>query len=286
MTDFFTWLVLVKIVTAVLMVVALSVLAEVVSPRFAGIVSGYPLGAAISLFFMGFDFGPQFAAASARYTSLGLIATQVFAYSYYRTSLLTDGMRRGLGVLLSSIGGTIGFFAAAMVLRFFPANTSVAVLLPVAFIVYFTRLFRSVKNTKIEKRAGMDLKAMLLRSAFAAGVIVAATSIAGTVGTGWAGLFAAFPMTMLPSTAIIHFTYEPEHVRAFLKNVPKGLGCLVVYALAVSLTYPAYGIYLGTIFSYAAATVFLGVIQVDWFALGKPVRLPAASEQTGGRRRS
>ncbi len=286
MTDFFTWLVLVKIVTAVLIVVALSVLAEVVSPRFAGIVSGYPLGAAISLFFMGFDIGPQFAAESARYTSLGLIATQVFAYFYYRASLLTDGMKRGPRVLLSSIGGTVGFMAAVTVLRFLPVNASVAVLLPVAFIVLFTWLFRSIKNTRIKKRAGTDLKAMLLRSAFAAGFVVAVTSIAGIVGTGWAGLFAAFPMTMLPSAAIIHFSYEPEHVRAFLKNVPRGLGCLVVYALAVSLTYPACGIYLGTILSYVAATVFLIVIQVDWFSFGKPVPLPAASEQTGVRRRS
>ena len=95
------------------MVVLLSLLAEVVSPGFAGILSGYPLGAAISLFFMGFEISPEFASGSALYTSVGLVATQVFAYSYYRASRAATRLQRGLDILLASLAGIAGFFIAA-----------------------------------------------------------------------------------------------------------------------------------------------------------------------------
>jgi hypothetical protein len=67
----------------------------------------------------------------------------------------------------------------------------------------------------------------LLRAAFAALVILAITTVAGAVGPRWAGLFSAFPITMLPLLAIIQFTYQPDHVRTIIKNVPRGLGSLI-----------------------------------------------------------
>lgn len=58
-------LLLAKIATAIIAVVGLSLVAERVSPRVAGILSGYPLGTAIALFFIGIELGEPFAAASA-----------------------------------------------------------------------------------------------------------------------------------------------------------------------------------------------------------------------------
>jgi len=64
---------LIKILVSVFMVLTLSLIADFVSPRIAGILSGYPLGAAISLFFIGFEIGPGFASESALYTMTGLV---------------------------------------------------------------------------------------------------------------------------------------------------------------------------------------------------------------------
>ena len=77
---------LIKILVSVFMVLTLSLIADFVSPRIAGILSGYPLGAAISLFFIGFEIGPGFASESALYTMTGLVGIQGFIYSYYLAS--------------------------------------------------------------------------------------------------------------------------------------------------------------------------------------------------------
>lgn len=254
-------LMFIKMGTAVLMVVVLSVLAEAVSPRFAGMISGYPLGAAISLFFIGFEIGPEFAAQSALYTMLGLIATLVFAHSYYRCSVLAGKLSKGSTILLASTAGVSGYFLAAWVLHLLRVSLTLSLLLPTAAIFLCHHLFNHIEDVTISQKVRWTLRLLLFRALFAACAVVLITSTARLVGPGWAGLFAAFPMTMLPLLVIIHYTYDAPRVHAVLKSFPKGLGSLVVYTLAVFIYYPLYGIYLGTLTAYGLATFYLVLIQ-------------------------
>lgn len=251
---------LVKTATAILMVILLSVMTEVVSPRAAGILSGYPLGAAISLFFIGLEIGPQFAAESALYTSVGLIATQVFVYAYYRGSLAFRKSRPWLDRVFAPLTGVAGYFLAAFLLRPLPVNALTAIFLPAPAIFFFAWLLRGVADLKIQKRTDLSAGVLVLRGVFAAAAVILITSTAKYVGPGWAGLFSAFPITLLPLAAIVHGAYGPDHVYTILKNVPRGMGSLLVYSLAVFLCYPGYGIYLGTLMAYGLATLYLLII--------------------------
>jgi hypothetical protein len=271
--EIFPLLVLIKMGTAVLVVVGLSVLAESVSTRFAGILSGYPLGAALSLFFMGYEISPQFASESARYTCLGLIATLFFVYFYYQASLQLLRRARWVQVAWGSVGGLAGYFLAAWLVQGLPVSVLAAVSLPSAVIPVFHYLLRNVAESKIQNRIPVSLKLLSCRALFAGCAIVVVTSTAGAVGPGWAGVFAAFPITMLPLLMIIHFTYGVEHVHAILKQVPKGLGALVAYALAVSFWYPVYGILAGTVLAYCLASLYLVATHAgEWLARGERMR--------------
>jgi hypothetical protein len=261
LSELFRWMMLVKVGVAVVMVVGLSVLAEVVSPRFAGVLSGYPLGAAISLFFMGLEISPDFAAQSATYTITGLIATQMFAYGYYRVSVQAKRLSKAEGMICAALGGLASFFAMTWMLRQVLFTRWAAVLFAAASIALFTIFFRNVQNVRIQKRVPLTFALLLFRSLIAGLFVVVITSTAKLVGPRWAGLFAAFPITMLPFVMIIHHTYQPEHVHAILKNVPQGLGSLLIYALAVSLFYPTQGIFLGTLLAYGCATAYMVVLQ-------------------------
>lgn len=262
LNDFFSLMTLVKMGTVILITVVLSVLAEVTSPRLAGILTGFPLGAAVSLFFMGFEINPGFAAESSLHTSTGVAATITFAFAYYRVSLLAAGLNRSLQILLACIAGTAVYLATASILSILPADPAIALLLPVLVIALSTRfLFRGIEDVRIDKRVGMSVKLLLVRSLFAASTVVLIISTAKVVGPTWAGLFSAFPNIMLPLVVIIQFTYNPEHAYVIVKNVPKGLTSVVVYCLTVSLTYPVYGIYAGTAMAYGIATLYLVVTQ-------------------------
>ncbi len=278
--EIFTGVMFCKMGIAISMVVILSIFAELVSPRFAGVLCGYPLGAAITLFFVGHDVSPQFASESALYASVGLIATQFSAYGYCRASIFVKNQSKHTQVLISTLGGLAGYFVAASLLSFLKINIYIAALLPTLSILFFIHMFRGVENVRVENRSGAGLKAIVLRGVFAGAVILAVTSVAGMVGVAWAGLFAAFPMTMLPSVMIIHFTYAPEHARAFLKNVPRGLGSIIVYTLALRVFYPMSGIYVGTAICYGFATIYLIAVQLragKWAAAWR--RGPAVGPQ-------
>ena len=49
----------VKLLVSVILVLTLSAVAEHISPRAAGLLAGYPAGAAITLFFIGLDVSPD-----------------------------------------------------------------------------------------------------------------------------------------------------------------------------------------------------------------------------------
>jgi hypothetical protein len=96
-----------------------------------------------------------------------------------------------------------------------------------------------------------------MRALFAASIILLITGIAKLVGPTWSGLFSAFPTTLFPLMLIVHFTYDKKHVHTIIKNVPVGIFSLVLYSLAVSIVYPLYGIYWGTLISFGVATTYL-----------------------------
>src|SRR3989339_2069366 len=122
-----------KLIVAVAVVIGLSLVAEHSSPRIAGILSGYPTGSAISLFFFGLEINPEFAANSAMYNMIGLVAMQAFIYFYYKVSLKFN-------IFISSLVAIAGYFVVIWLLHFIELNKFIAILIPIASIFLFLYL--------------------------------------------------------------------------------------------------------------------------------------------------
>jgi uncharacterized membrane protein (GlpM family) len=257
----FTLFTVVKVSVSILVVLLLSLIAEWSSPRIAGIISGYPLGAAISLYFIGLEIGPGFAARSALFTAAGLAATVAFVGVYLMGIRLAKGRHRYVSLACSILPGIGAYGLMAWLLSFMPINWVTAPLIAIISMVLAAWVFRRMPDVKIQQRIHLGVGVTFLRAAFAALVILAITTVAGVVGPRWAGLFSAFPITMLPFLAIIQFTYQPAHVRTIIKNVPRGLGSLLIYAMVVYASYEGWGLTRGTLVGYLAATLYLIVLE-------------------------
>lgn len=241
---------LIKLIVAVFVVIGLSIVTEHVSPRIAGILSGYPTGSAISLFFFGLEVGPDFASQSAIYNMIGLVAMQFFIFCYYKASLRFN-------VFLSSFIATVGYFIVVWLLHFVEINRYFAALIPIISIFVFVYLFRPIENIRVTEKVSLTFSVLFFRALCAASIILLITGIAHLVGPTWSGLFSAFPTTLFPLMLIVHFTYDSRHVHTIIKNVPIGIFSLILYSLSVSIVYPVYGIYLGTVISFVVATIYL-----------------------------
>lgn len=252
---------IVKILVSIIVVVLLSLIAERAGPRVAGIVSGYPLGTAISLFFIGIEIDPAFAARSAIFTAAGLSATVAFVGGYLLGLKAAEGRRRMPALLLALLPALAAYGLAAGILSILPINWISAPLIAMASMVLIGRIFRTIPDATIHTKIQLGVAGTLLRALFAALVILVITTAAGMVGPEWAGLFSAFPITMLPLLVIIQFSYQPAHVRTIIKNVPRGLGSLLTYALVVAATYTDLGVAWGTLLGYLAATLYLVMLE-------------------------
>lgn len=246
-------LILVKIAATIFIVTGLSIVAERVSPRVAGILSGYPAGSAIALFFIGLERGADFAGRGAPYNIAGLTATLVLLLIYY---LVSARLRRFV-ILAASAAGIAGFFTTIGLLNALNLPAWAGVALTTAAIPCFHFLFRGIPNARIDNRVRLGARMLLFRAALSGMIVVAVTGAAHLVGPGQAGLFSAFPATAYPLLLIVHLTYGIRQAHTVIKNMPQGLGSLVVYSLTISIAYPQLGIYWGTLLSFGMATLYL-----------------------------
>lgn len=248
----FTWQIA-KLLVSVGVVLGLSAVAERLSPRIAGLLSGYPLGTAIALFFIGLEITPSFAAESAVHTLAGFTATLALGGGY-----LLCGRRDGVpGVLYGTLGGLACWLVASALLASIDFNRISGTLTTLAAIVVFTVLYRQVPDRRVGTRGKFSWLAVLFRAALAASIIFTITGLAHIMPPAWAGLLAAFPVTMYPFLIILHLSYGAAPVATVIKHYPAGLGSLLCYALCVSLSYPVMGLALGTLAGFAVATIWL-----------------------------
>ncbi|MCW4153545.1 hypothetical protein OM427_28960 [Halomonas sp. 18H] len=244
---------LAKLLVSIGVVLGLSVIAERLSTRAAGLLSGYPLGTAIALFFIGLEISPNFAAESAVHTLAGFSATLALGGGY-----LLCGRRDGLrGVLGGTLGGLLAWGLMSLLLTRFDVNRLSGTLITLLAIVVFSWLYRRIPERAAPPRGGFSAAALALRAGLAAGIVFVITALAHVVPSSWAGVMAAFPVTMYPFLVILHLTHGAAPVATVIKHYPAGLGSLLCYALCVSLAYDTLGLAWGTLIGFAAATLWL-----------------------------
>ncbi|MFH1306889.1 MAG: hypothetical protein ABIH83_04525 [Candidatus Micrarchaeota archaeon] len=249
---------LAKILTSILVVAALSIIAEYASPKTAGILSGYPTATAIVLFFYGVEIGPEFASQSSVYNLAGLFAMQVFFYIYYKSSLFF----KKFGIVLSALASVSGYLLAVYALHFIKFDLAGAFAVAVFSSVLFFLLFRKIRNEDIGKRVKLTPEVLLARAFVAAAIILIVTHAARSLGSTWAGLLSAFPATVFPLIIIVHATYGAKFAHTIIKNFPAGIGSLMAYSVLVWAAYPYLGVYVGTLAAFAAATAYLLVYKI------------------------
>lgn len=237
-------------------VLGLSFVAEKISARLAGLLSGYPIGTAIILHFYGLEYGAQFAADAAIFNLCGLLASQCFAYTYYQASLRTKSLFRITALALA------GYLLPAFIVSQTNPTRLKALGLAVIATSVFCLLLRNQTTQKVTPSRTWSPRLVASRLLFTAALVLVVTEFADIVGPSWAGLFSAFPVALYPLVLLLHREHGAETARTLLGNFPYGLWSVIAYALTVSLVYPLYGVVWGTLFGFAIATAVLAVMGI------------------------
>ncbi|OKH89824.1 hypothetical protein [Thalassospira sp. TSL5-1] len=255
-----------KLAVSIVVVLGLSILAERAGPRVAGVLSGYPLGTAILLFFIAIEQGVPFARESAVYALPGLIATLAFLYAYYLASRAVAHHSLRVQMPVASLASFAAFVFVSWLGQLFTFSlfeAAAALLIAMGVSIF---LFRAIENVSIAQRVRITRSIVAIRAAIAALIVVAISGAAAIIGPRWAGLFAGFPVTLYPMILILHWSYGLAPVHTVIRNFPRGMGALLIYIVAVSYTYPQFGAGVGTVLAFGAATIYLvGYSSVVWW---------------------
>ena len=265
-------LILAKLSVSVGMVLGLSFLAERAGPRAAGILSGYPLGTAILLYFIAVEQGIAFASESAVYAMPGLIATLAFLYGYFYASCRLVRLPVIPQIVLSSLAAFAVYLAVSWLFQLTSMTLTQAAIILLFAIFAALVLFRKIENVKILNRVRVTKRVILFRAGLASVIVLIISGLAAWIGPRWSGLLSGFPVALYPTMIILHFSYGAAPVHTLVRNFPRGMGALWTYILAVSLSYPVLGLNVGTLVSFAAATVYLVTYSTFVWMKQKSVR--------------
>ncbi len=250
-------LLLAKICLSAGMVITITLVAESVSTRFAGVLLGFPLGAGLTFFFTGIEQGPLFAADSAPWSVQGLSATLIFCLLYSQSSTMVQ-KDSVFSLLLPTLCGLSGFFGTAYFLQYVLLEQLwLRIATVVLVFAAVTIFFRLTPSPAILQKVPTTAIILLSRALFAAVVIVVITGLAKTVGSRWSGIFAAFPTTILPTVWVLHYHYGAKTIAALFREIPLGMLAIVIFSGSIYCTFPQFGVYTGILISYGVAFLYL-----------------------------
>jgi hypothetical protein len=255
---------LIKLAVAMVMVIGITSIAERASSRFAGVLLGFPLGAGLSLLFIGLEQGADFAARSGMWTMQGLLPTLLWCLSYqYLANNLRQWPRFG-ALTLSLILSLCCYLLATLLVMSFAAPSSVGRLLfSLVGLFIMAVIFRRTTPPSGTIRPLAFSPLLLVGRAMLTGLIILViTGCAARVGSQWSGVFSAFPATILPVVLILHTHYGPGILNALFCELPMGMLAIIIFSLMVAWSYPILGVGTGTVLSYAIAGLYLLVYEL------------------------
>lgn len=238
-------------------VLGLSWLAERVSARVAGLVSGAPQNAVIVYFFIGWDMGIPFVVESVPHGIAAFTATIGFVLAYHAAS---SRMTRW-SVIGGPLAGLAVFLAIALVLVRIPFTLAGAAALTLATIGAAVWLLRRVAYVPVTEPVRYTVRLLALRASGAAALIVGVIALAQALGPRWAGLLAGFPTILLPTLLIIHLAYGRANAHAIIRNFPLGVVSIVIYLISLPATFAWLGVPVGTVASLALSVGYLAAIH-------------------------
>jgi uncharacterized membrane protein (GlpM family) len=249
---------LAKVLWSAAIVLGLSVVAERVSMRVAGILSGAPQNVVLVYFFVGRDKGIDHVTQSAPHGVASFSATIAFVLTYYwGSSRFTRH-----SAIAGSLIGIAAFAIVAVVLSMIPFTLVSATALTLSVIAIAVWLSHRIEVMPLKDPVRYTASLLLLRGSVAATLIVGVITLAELLGVRWTGLLTGFPTILLPTLLIIHFTYGSAHAHAIIRNFPVGVGSIILYILSIPITFPLWGIYGGTAASLGASFLYLAAVAL------------------------
>jgi uncharacterized membrane protein (GlpM family) len=230
-----------------LWVTIITIIAEKKGSVLGGILGGLPSTSAFSFFFIGIN---QSSAAAVQATTVFPLAFGITsAYLFFYAFFAQKGFRRGISVSL------LLWFAFSALIVASGLKDFVFSLVGGAAISVLT-YYSFTKKLKLQNLTGVArlyrFRDVVLRGVGAGSLVLVSVLLSQIGGPVLGGIAAAFPAVFTSTLIILNRSRGTEFSRAVTKPlVFSGILTIIPFSVAVRYLYPSFGIWLGTLASYA-----------------------------------
>lgn len=253
-------MIIVKLIISIILVLLLAEVSKRVNPLLGGMLSGLPLGAGLSVYFVSFSEGIEFMMNGIPWAIAGLASSLLFCLFY----LLADRWLKSnyliLSILVSSLLGFIAFFLCGFGIYSLDLNLLLAL---VIFGSVFALNLIIVNRLKIEYTLKKDKKRvdtiwLILFRGLVVGIIISIiTGVASIVGSKWTGILSSFPSTLFALLLVLHFEEKDRLYPSVIYGFSYSVTTLVVFYLSCLYFLPKVGLNTGFIIVYLISFLYL-----------------------------
>lgn len=241
-----------------LFVSLLTIIAERLPQRAAGVVLSIPSTIVLGLFFIALTTSPSVVTTIAPSMPISMGATIIFCiiYVYLANNI---PLSRITSMVVSTLGAIFIWLLFAIPIVHFKVSHFLfslpAFVLLAAIGHYLLYTKPKIKTEPI--RIIYTLHQKIIR-AIAGGLIIGLiVFMAKFLGPFWGGVFSTFPAVYLSTLLIIHYYHDKKFLFHITKTIPVSSFGFIIYLLVVQYTYPRIGIIIGTIYALIISLIYL-----------------------------
>ncbi|ETW99545.1 MAG: hypothetical protein ETSY1_14595 [Candidatus Entotheonella factor] len=241
---------------------SMTVLAQYLPQKTAGIILSLPITIGISLFFLWFISPQDEFIASFDIIPMGVSIVILFLVIYIYVAQLFKKRSIGIFFSLSSIYISWLLFVISTVSLGKP--TLLSSFLAFFFIIAFCQwaLFRLPFQPDQDHSHTPSTKEIIVRMVLAGSVVALSILTAKATSPFWGTFVGVTLPSVYPSyLAMLHYAHGPSFLIKVLRLMPTGSTTYIVYAFVVRETYPLLGPWIGTLIAYASTVVYMYLLS-------------------------
>lgn len=239
-----------------LLIALQTLFAERVPLKWRGVVLTIPTTMAMGLLFVGLAKSPLDTVEVARVIPAGLGVDYLYVMMFAVLSTF--------GLVISAVGSFVIFALLGALVIFFPPASMVTSIflygLPAIIAGYL--IVEKLPQIPHIKPYPMNWKHIALRSLLGGSIVALIVFFSKTLGNVWGGLLSTFPAAFTSTFIIYYLAHGKNIIPAVAKSLffPGAIG-FIIYGWIAAVTFPMWGIWLGTLVAYAGTFLFFWLIS-------------------------
>lgn len=236
-------------------------LAEVskrVNPELGGTLSGLPLGLGLSVYFISYEQGFEFALEGVAWGIAALSAAILLGLVYILTAQWTAAVNKIFSMMITAISSLLAFLVFGFLISLVNFNLIQATAFFIAVFIgnIFLVTMLIGPQEKCEKPA-TTMTQLLVRGILVGTILILITGSASLVGSKWAIILSSFPMIIFSLLLVLHLEAGHRLIRSVIYGFSFSVSTLLVFYLSFLYFVPAFGLNMGYLLIYAVCIVYI-----------------------------